>query len=194
MGNAFLNTAHRGRGYALSELMLAVSVFALLAAIASGSYMTMKRTNQSSDQALTLVKLSNDIRGSWRPTGTFATLTGSAVTKLGLVQKPIVSDGTNLFDIYSNTIQLAGGPTYFAIALGGNGAMSSQECTNLATSMQEGAFEVRVGAAAALGTGAALGRTTGGYLYKSAGTTYDVTALQSGCAEANTVIAMSFDG
>lgn len=184
----------RANGYALSELLLAVAVFAALAASAGSGYMYMKRTALAEDHALKLVNLVNETRRAYRPLASFSTITGSGLYKMGLVQKPMYSDGTNVYDAWANQMSFAGADTYFAFVLGGNGAMTAQECTAIATGIQDGAYEVRVGASAALATGASVGRTSGGNAYKTAGGTFDGAALQTGCSEANTKIAVSFDG
>jgi type II secretory pathway pseudopilin PulG len=188
------NPRRRGTlGYVLNEMLLAVAVFAVLTGIAGVSYQSLKRSAQADDQAQKFATLSNDIRKNYRPLGSFTTLSGTGVSKLGLVQKPMYTDGTNLFDTWSNQLSMSGSDTAFAIILGGNGVMTPQECTAFATAVQDGAYEVRLGAAVVLGTGATLGRTSGGYGYKTAGGTFDGTALQTGCSEANTKIGVSFD-
>jgi hypothetical protein len=91
-------------------------------------------------------------------------------------------------------MQFSGADTRFAIVLGGNGVMTRDECSAVAAGIEAGAFEVRVGAAVAPGSGTSLGRLAGGYGYKSNGSTYDQAALATGCAEASTKIGVSFDG
>ena len=181
-------------GYILNEMLLAVAVVAVLTAIAGAGFMALKRSAQADDQALKFVSMANDIRKSYRPAGTFTTITATGVAKMGLVQKPMYTDGTNIFDTWSNQLQFAGSDTAFAIILGGNGVMTPQECTAFAAAVQDGAYEVRIGAAVVLGSGATLGRNSGGYGYKTAGGTYDGSALQSGCSDVNTKIGVSFDG
>jgi type II secretory pathway pseudopilin PulG len=181
-------------GYVLNEMLLAVAVFAVLSGIAGVSYQSLKRSAQADDQAQKFASLANDIRKSYRPLGSFTTLTGTGVSKLGLVQKPMYTDGTNVFDAWANQLGFVGSDTAFAVVLGGNGIITPQECTAFASAVQDGAYEVRIGAAVALGAGATLGRTTGGYGYKTAGGTFDGSALQSGCSEASTKIGVSFDG
>jgi len=183
----------RARGYVLNELLLAVAAVSMLAAASGGAYMYMKRSALADDMALKMVTLVNDTRRAYQPVASFATISASGLQKMGLVQKPLYTDGTNLYDAWANQVTLAGADTYFALLLGGNGAMSAMECTTLVAGIQEVAYEVRVGAAAALATGASVGRTTGGYAYKTAGGTFDVSALEAGCSEANTKIALSFD-
>ncbi len=181
-------------GYILNEMLLAVAVFAVLTGIAGMSFQALKRSAQADDQALKFATLANDIRKSYRPAGTFTTLAATGVAKLGLVQKPMYTDGTNVFDTWANQLQFSGSDTAFAIILGGNGVMTPQECTAFAAAVQDSAYEVRIGAAVVLGSGATLGRTTGGNGYKTAGGTFDGAALATGCAEASTRIGVSFDG
>lgn len=116
MGSAV--RARRGRGYALSELLLAVAVFAVLAAAAGSGYMYMKRTALAQDHALKLVNLVNETRRAYRPLASFSTISGSGLYKMGLVQKPMYSDGTNVYDAWANQMTFAGADTYFAFLTG----------------------------------------------------------------------------
>jgi type II secretory pathway pseudopilin PulG len=184
----------RASGYILNELLLAVAAVSMLAAASGGAYMYMKRAAQADDTVMKVVTLVNDTRRAYLPLASFSTISATGLSKMGLVQQPLYTDGTTLYDPWSNPVSVAGADTYFAVLMGGNGVMSAMECTTLVTGIQSAAYEVRVGAAAALGTGAAVGRTTGGYAYKTDGGTFSASALESGCSEANTKIAFSFDG
>jgi type II secretory pathway pseudopilin PulG len=190
---------HRALGYVLNEMLLAVAIFAAVTAIAGTSYQSLKRSSQTDEASLKFVALANDIRKSYRPAGSFTTLSAGGVGNLGIVQKPFYFDGTNVFDPWGNALQFAGSDAAFAIILGGNGVWTPQECTAFATAVQDGAYEVRIGTTVALGTGASLGRTTGGSAYKTSASVYDSTALQTGCSGGGVPngvgqMGVSFDG
>lgn len=182
------------RGFALNEMMLAVAIVSLVMAISAGAYTFLKRRVSADDQAIKLVALGDDIRRHWRGTGSFAGLSAPALFKLGLVQRPMSADAASAYDAWMATMQFSGADTRFAIVLGGNGVMTRDECSAVASGIEAAAYEVRVGATVAPGTGGSQGRLTGGYAYKSNGSTYDQAALASGCAEASTKIGVSFDG
>ncbi len=187
--------AWRGHcGFALNEMMLALAVVSLVIAISAGAYSLLKRRVSADDQAIKLVALGEDIRRHWRGTGTFTGLSTAALFKLGLVQRPMTADAASTYDAWLAPMQFSGADTRFAIVLGGNGVMTRDECSALASGIEATAYEVRVGTGVALGSGATLGRLTGGYAYKSNGSSYDQAALASGCAEAGTKIGVSFDG
>jgi hypothetical protein len=184
----------RPAGFALHELLLALATVSLVMAISAGAYATLKRRVLADDQAVKLAALGDDIRRHWRGTGSFAGLSAPALLKLGLVQRPMTADAAGAYDAWSSPMQFAGADTRFAIVLGGNGVMTRDECSAVASGVEAGAWEVRVGAAVAPGTGAALGRLTGGFAYKASGNQYDQAGLASGCAEAGAKIGVSFDG
>lgn len=181
-------------GFALTEMLLAVAVVSLVMAISAVAYSVVKRRVSADDQAIKLVALGDDIRRHWRGAGSFTGLSAPALFKLGLVQRPMKADAVNSYDAWMAPMQFSGADTRFAIVLGGNGVMTRDECSAVAAGIEATAYEVRVGAGVAPGSGAALGRLTGGHAYKSNGRTYDQTALASGCAEASTKIGASFDG
>ncbi len=182
------------RGFALHEMMLAVAVGSLVVAISAGAYSVLKRRVVADDQAIKLVALGEDIRRHWRGTGSFAGLSAPALFKLGLVQRPMTADAVGVYDAWMALMLFSGADTRYAIILGGNGVMTRDECGAVAAGIAASAYEVRVGAGVGPGTGSSLGRLTGGYGYKSNGSTYDQPALASGCAEAGTRIGVSFDG
>lgn len=181
-------------GFALNEMMLAVAVVSLVIAISAGAYSFVKRRVSADDQAIKLVALGEDIRRHWRGTGSFTGLSAPALFNLGLVQRPMTADAASMYDAWLAPMQFSGADTRFAIVLGGNGVMTRDECSAVAAGVEAAVYEVRIGATVAPATGSALGRITGGYSYKSNGTSYDQTALASGCAEAGTKIGVSFDG
>lgn len=187
--------AWQGRcGFALNEMMLALAVVSFVIAISAGAYSLLKRRVSADDQAIKLVALGEDIRRHWRGTGSFTGLSAAALFKLGLVQRPMTADAASTYDAWLAPMQFAGADTRFAIVLGGNGVMTRDECSAVASGIELTAYEVRVGAGVAPGSGATLGRLAGGYAYKSNGNGYDQAALASGCAEAGTKIGVSFDG
>ncbi len=182
------------RGFALIELLLAVAVLGLAVGIMATSFKTLKTSQVADDMAVKTVQLANDIRKYWRASGTFTTLGLTGLYKLGIAHSPMYIDSATFADAWSNNIAIQGADTYFALVMGGNGVMSPQECAAFATGMADASYEVRVGASVALGTGGSVGRTAGGYSYKANGNTFDMNALQTGCAEANTKVGVSFDG
>jgi prepilin-type N-terminal cleavage/methylation domain-containing protein len=187
--------AWQGRcGFALNEMMLALAVVSLVIAISAGAYSLLKRRVSADDQAIKLAALGEDIRRHWRGTGSFTGLSAPALFKLGLVQRPMTADAASMYDAWLAPMQFSGADTRFAIVLGGNGVMTRDECSAVASGIESTAYEVRVGAGVAPGSGATLGRLTGGYAFKSNGNSYDQAALASGCAEAGTKIGVSFDG
>ena len=192
---AWYRVARRGHcGFALNEMMLAVAIVSLVIALSAGAYSLLKRRVSADDQAIKLAALGEDIRRHWRGTGSFTGLSAPALFKLGLVQRPMTADAASMYDAWLAPMQFSGADTRFAIVLGGNGVMTRDECSALASGIESTAYEVRVGTGVAPGSGATLGRLTGGYAYKSNGNSYDQTALASGCAEAGTKIGVSFDG
>jgi prepilin-type N-terminal cleavage/methylation domain-containing protein len=183
----------KNRGFALGEMLLAVAIVAVLVAIGAGVYGTMRGGINADDQAAKTVALAADIQKNWRNAGNFATVSGTTVNALAIVQKPLKFDGTNLQDAWGNTMTINGGTTTFAMTIGGaTNPLNSSECASVANRLGSGvATNINIGAAAAIGTGATAGTVTGGNVYK-AGQTVTQASLTTGCGEANTVIAANF--
>jgi prepilin-type N-terminal cleavage/methylation domain-containing protein len=181
------------RGFALGEMMLAVAIVAVLVAIGAAVYGNMRSGINADDQAAKTVQLAADVQKNWRNAGTFATVSGSTVNALSLVQKPIKFDGTNLVDAWGNTMSMSGGTTTFSLTIGGaTNPLGKDECASVVNRLGAGvATNINVGATAALGSGATAGTVTGGNVYK-AGQTVTQASLTTGCSEASTVVAASF--
>jgi prepilin-type N-terminal cleavage/methylation domain-containing protein len=181
------------RGFALGEMMLAVAIVAVIVAIGAAVYGNMRGGINADDQAAKTVQLAADIQKNWRNAGTFATVSGSTVNALSLVQKPIKFDGTNLQDAWGNTMSVSGGTTTFSLTSGGaTNPLGKDECAAVANRLGSGvATNINVGTAATLGSGATAGTVTGGNSYK-VGQTVTQASLTTGCSEASTVIAASF--
>jgi prepilin-type N-terminal cleavage/methylation domain-containing protein len=183
----------RSRGFALGEMMLAVAIVAVIVAIGAAVYGNMRGGINADDQAAKTVQLAADIQKNWRNAGTYATLSAATINSVGLVQKPIKFDGTNLLDAWGNTMSVSGGTTTFSITVGGaTNALGDDECAAVANRLGSGvATNINVGTAATLGSGASAGTVTGGSVYK-AGQTINQANLVTGCIGANPVVAASF--
>jgi type II secretory pathway pseudopilin PulG len=181
------------RGFALGEMLLAVAIVAVIVAIGAGVYGSVRGGINADDQAAKTVALAADVQKNWRNAGTFATVSGSTVNALALVQKPIKFDGTNLQDAWGNTMAVSGGTTTFALTIGGaTNPLAKDECAAVANRLGAGvATNINIGAAATLGSGATAGTVTGGNVYK-VGQTVTQASMTTGCSEASTVIAASF--
>jgi Tfp pilus assembly protein PilE len=184
---------HSALGFALGEMMLAVAIVAVLVAIGAAVYGNLRAGINASDHAAKTIQLAADIQKHWRNAGTFATVSGATVNSLGLVQKPLKFDGTNLQDAWGNTMSMSGGTTTFSITIGGaTNPLAKDECAAVAIRLGAGvASNINIGAAATLGSGATAGTVTGGNIYK-VGQTLTQTSLTAGCSETSTVVAARF--
>jgi hypothetical protein len=182
-----------GAGFALSELLLAVAVIALLIGISAGAYAFLRGGINADDQATKTISLAADIQKNWRNAGSYATLAPAEINKLALIQKPLKWDGTNVQDGYGNTMAVSGGATSFVLTIGGTtNPVSKEDCASIANRLANGvATNVNIGTTATAGTGGSSGQVTGGNVFKL-GTTINQASLGTGCNEANPVIAAMF--
>lgn len=178
----------RQRGFALLELVLAVAVVGVLAAIGTGVYSAMNSGIKADDQANKTITMASAIQKNWRNSGGYATVTGAELNKLSLIAAPLRFDTPNVVDAFGNPMIINGGAASFAITTGGTaGAIGPEDCATIANKLASIAHSIRIGVDAT----AAGGVISGGHVFKS-GTTYTQANLGAGCEEAGTVIAAQF--
>lgn len=176
------------KGFALLELVLAVAIIGVLAAIGTGIYSSLNSGITADDQANKTIAMASAIQKNWRNSGSFTTLTGAELNKLALVVPPLRFATPDVQDAWGNTMTINGGASSFAITTGGTtAAISKEDCAAIANKLASIAHSIRIGAAAT----AAAGVISGGELFKTGGTITQ-TALGTGCNEDDTVIAAQF--
>ena len=186
--NAKCNSNKRQRGFALLELVLAVAVVGVLAAIGTGVYSVMNSGIKADDQANKTITMVSAIQKNWRNSGGFASVTGAELNKLSLIAAPLRFETPNVVDAFGNTMIINGGASSFAITTGGaSSSISAEDCATIANKLSSVAHTIRVGDDAT----AAAGVVTGGHLFKS-GTTFTQANLGAGCEETGTIIAAQF--
>jgi len=114
------------------------------------------------DMASKTLLLASNIQKHWRNAGSYTTLTAEAVDKIALVEKPLRMQGTSLLDAWGNTMGISGGQSAFSITIGGaTNPINKEDCATLANNLSSIATSIRVGADAAVGSGATAGTITG---------------------------------
>lgn len=183
-------------GFALLELMLVVGVVSILLAIASGVYYKTRSSISAEEQGQRAVELAADIRRFiGKGVGTYAGLTPAMVANLGLVRPPFRWDGTNIRDAWGNTVALMGqSPWVYSMTLGGaTSPISASDCAAVASRLANTGYAVLTGASVYLSTGgASAGWVQGGYTYKYGNQAVTQSNMTTGCAEANTVVGVTF--
>lgn len=182
----------KARGFVLQELLVGLVVVAILAVIGIGIYNGMRADINATDQGNKTIEMVSAVQKHWRNAGNYGTVSAAGINQINLVKSPIRYDGTNLTDAWGNTMSVSGGTTSFSLTVGGaTSAMDKEDCATIAARLAAIALNVRIGTAAAVGSGATAGQITGGNLYKN-GTTYTQASLTTGCNEASPVIAAQF--
>ncbi len=191
--NQHLVVPARSAGFALSELLLAVAVIALLVGISAGAYAFLRGGINADDQATKTIALAADIQKNWRNAGSYGTLAPAEINRLALIQKPLTWDGVNVQDGYGNIMRVSGGSTSFVLTIGGTvNPVAKDDCASIANRLATGvATNVSIGSTATAGVGPTAGQVTGGNPFK-VGTTINQSNLGIGCNETNPVIAASF--
>lgn len=190
--NQFVAKKKKQLGMTLQEMMLVFVVVAIVTAIAVGVFNNLRGGVAADDMASKTLLLASNIQKHWRNAGSYTTLTAEAVDKISLVEKPLRMQGTSLLDAWGNTMGISGGQSAFSITIGGStNPINKEDCATLANNLSSIATSIRVGADAAVGSGATAGTITGGNLFKN-GTTIDQAALIDGCNASDTIIAAQF--
>ena len=185
---ADLKRKKRQRGFALLELVLAVAVVGVLAAIGTGVYNAMNNGIKADDQANKMITMASAVQTNWRNSGGYTTLTGAELNKLSLIAAPLRFVTPEEVDAFGNKMIINGGAATFAITTGGaTGAIGPDDCSTIANKLAAIAHTINIGKAAT----AAAGVVSGGVVFK-AGTTFTQANLATGCADAPTVIAAQF--
>ena len=179
-------------GMTLQEMMLVFVVVAVVTAIAVGVFNNLRGGVAADDMASKTLLLASNVQKHWRNAGSYASLSAENVDKIALVEKPLRMEGTNMLDAWGNTMNISGGQSAFAITIGGStNPINKEDCATLANNLSSIASSIRIGADAAVGSGATAGTVTGGNLFKT-GTTIDQSALIDGCNAADTIVAAQF--
>lgn len=179
-------------GFVLAEFLLALVVVSTIVGIAAQNYAAIRQAILGDDQATQLVHLASDVQRLWGNARSFTTVSAVTLSQLDLVRRPMRYDGSAMYDHWGNTMGVSGGTRTFALSVGGAAfPMAANECSALANRMATIASAVAVGNTAAVGSGAAAGRVTGGFAVKSNGA-FSEANLGAGCSQAGAVIAMEF--
>jgi type II secretory pathway pseudopilin PulG len=183
----------RALGFVLQELLLAVAIVSVIAAVSLGVYTSVRDSSKAEEQAQVMVDIASNVRRVFgKAQGNYTGVTAARVSTLGLVRQPLRWNGTNLQDAWGNTMTIYGsGPWMFSMTAGGGG-ITAVECAALATRLAITAASVRVGTTAAVSTsGATDGWVLGGHPYK-ANNAFNQANLTTGCSESNAVVGATF--
>lgn len=175
-------------GLALADFGLWLVLGAIVTAGAMGLYLYSKSSVNADNFAEKTILMVSDIQKHWSAVGSYTSVTPAEVNKLSVIRPPLKYDGTNIVDVWGNTMALTGNASSFALTVGGSTVpLQQDECASIVGRLAPVATSIRIGADAE----AAAGVITGGTVYKN-GSTVSQTGLTTGCSAASPKIAAQF--
>lgn len=195
MKKAVKNIKQAGIGLVELLIVLVVAGGLIVAVLARQEKAENKRlANETASSISTAVATIRTIRS---PSGTYAGLTPTEVNNMNLVEKPMTwNAGTSTInDAWGNPVGFIGNAAAargtFVVTLGGTvDPLDPEVCNLIASQLVQTADVVHVGASTTVTT--TNGLVSAGSVYKAAGGQPDGSALATGCAATNPVIAFQY--
>jgi type II secretory pathway pseudopilin PulG len=174
-------------GLTMVESLLVLGVAAAVAVIGYAGYRASTGDVNTSAVGQDTVGMVAGIKRVWGASGNYTTVNGAGVNNAGLVIGTFKWDTatTSVIDGLGNPVAFDGATSKFAILLG---PYSKEDCLKVVPALTSLAYDINVGAAAAL-TGGNVGTVTGGSAYK-AGPVINQDNLSAGCENGAAKIAI----
>lgn len=167
-------------GFTITELMLVLGVGAVIIAGAFIGYKVVSENNNDQQNMSATTNILASTKNKWSGIGSFAAVTSTTVSAAGLVVKPLTTDGTNIKNVYGQSIAFLGAAPNFVAQI----TVPPEKCIETVGSLDGIAYRIDVHTAG-VAAGAVESATQ---TVKPAGSAINAALASTQCGGATTVI------